>query len=188
MLAGQQSQLVKAEREVRKYRTEMADLHEQQTYLYASYLREARTLQRELVTAEKRAAAAERQHQEDVVRIESWATMADALETTGGINGEEGQRKVAMMGRRLTSLRVREMELARQSTIQHAELKDLRASRASLKELGLADGGGPEGGRSIDETVALEFLTTTSSRRAASQLSIHASLADASTRCSRCCR
>ena len=133
LLAGQQSQLVKAEREVRKYRTEMADLHEQQTYLYASYLREARTLQRELVTAEKRAAAAERQHQEDVVRIESWATMADALETTGGINGEEGQRKVAMMGRRLTSLRVREMELARQSTIQHAELKDLRASRASLQ-------------------------------------------------------
>ena len=40
-----------------------------------------------------------------------------------------------------------------------------RASRASLKELGLAEGGGPEGGRSIDETVALEFRTTTSSRQ-----------------------
>ena len=44
---------------------------------------------------------------------------------------------------------------------------------ASLKALGLADGGGPEGGRSIDETIALEFLTTTSSRRCYDELSIH---------------
>ena len=58
---------------------------------------------------------------------------ADALESTGGVNGEEGQRKVAMMGRRLTSLRVREMELARQATIQAAELKDLRMERGSLQ-------------------------------------------------------
>ena len=134
MLAGQGSQLIKAEREVRKYKGEMGGMHEQQTYLYASHVREVRTLQKELTSAAKRALAAEKQHQEDVVRIESWATMADALETTGGVTSEEGQRKVAMMGRRLTALRVREMELARQATIQDAELRDLRMERGTLQK------------------------------------------------------
>ena len=52
--------------------------------------------------------------------------MADALESSG----DELQRKLAMLGRRLTTLRVREMQISRQVTAQDAELKGLRGERA----------------------------------------------------------
>ena len=133
MLGGQQGQLNKAEREIRKYRTDMAELHEQQTYLYSSHVREVKARQKERIAAENRADAAERQHAEDVVRIESWQAMADALEATGDINGDERQRRTAEMGRRLTSLREREMELARTSHIQMAELSELRSERMGMQ-------------------------------------------------------
>ena len=38
------------------------------------------------------------------------------------------------MGRRLTALRVREMELARQCTVQQSELHELRLNRIDLQE------------------------------------------------------
>ena len=102
---------------MRKYKGEMADLAEQQTYLYATHVREVALLQKELNSLERRASNAERQHAEDAVRIESWSTMADALELAGGVgggaaDGEAVQKKVGMMGRRLTALRVRQMDLA----------------------------------------------------------------------------
>ena len=143
MLAGAQSQLSKADREVKKYRSEMGDLHEQQTFLYASHVREVRALQHELKAAAQRAEAAEKAHAEDEVQIESWATMADALQSTG----DEQQRKVAEMGRRLTKLRVREMELARQASVQRLELRDLRGARSTLQAEAAA---GAAGGRRGD--------------------------------------
>ena len=79
-----------------------------------------------LQQAEAKNAKLEARHAEDAVKTESWSTMADALES----NGDEGQRKLAMMGRRLTTLRVREMHLARQVASQEGELKGLRAERA----------------------------------------------------------
>ena len=75
MLAGQQAQLVRADREMQKYRSEMGDLHEQQTYLYACHVREVRTLHSQLKGAEKRAASAEQLHAEDAIKIESWCAL-----------------------------------------------------------------------------------------------------------------
>ena len=72
MLAGQQAQLVKADRETQKYKNEMGDLHDQQTYLYACHVREVRTLQLQLKGSEKRALTAEQRHAEDAIKIESW--------------------------------------------------------------------------------------------------------------------
>lgn len=133
MLAQQEAQLSKADREVHAYERSFRDLHEQQTLLYQAHVRETRSLSRQLSAAEVRASRAESQHAEDVVRIQSWQVMADALESTGGASSEEAVRKVAMMGRRLTSLRVREMALARQVTVQAVELTGLRTERASLE-------------------------------------------------------
>ena len=92
--------------------------------LYQKHVREARQLTRDLRRAESRAQKAEAQHADDLVRIESWNTMAAALET----GGDEQQRKVAIMGRRLTQLRVRELTLSRQGAAQLAELTGLRSS------------------------------------------------------------
>lgn len=83
-----------------------------------------------LQQAEAKNAKLEARHAEDAVKTESWSTMADALES----NGDEGQRKLAMMGRRLTTLRVREMHLARQVASQEGELKGLRAERAERQK------------------------------------------------------
>jgi hypothetical protein len=63
----------------------MNDLQVQHTYLYATHWREVRMLQAELHKAEKAVATWEAQHSEDVVKIESWLTMADALESTGDV-------------------------------------------------------------------------------------------------------
>lgn len=98
-----------------------------QAALYHQHVREVRQLARELKQAEARASAADAQRAEDAVRIESWSTMADALET----RGDEQERKVALMGRRLTALRVQELSLSRQASAQLAELKGLRHSRTA---------------------------------------------------------
>ena len=55
--------------------------------------------------------------------------MADALESTG----DEAQHRVALMGRRLTSLRVKEIELNRTAAAQQTELRGLRAERHELR-------------------------------------------------------
>ena len=73
---------------------------------------QVRRLTNSLERAERRAHKAEDQHAEDLVRIESWSTMADALAT----NGDETQSRVAQAWQRVTGLRVREMTLARQAS------------------------------------------------------------------------
>ena len=91
MHEGQQARLARADSEVRKYKEQMNDLQVQHTYLYATHWREVRMLQAELHKAEQAVAIWEAQHSEDVVKIESWLAMADALESTGDVR----QHKVA---------------------------------------------------------------------------------------------
>ena len=117
-------------RELASYGASFERMHQQQAALYQQHVREVRRLQAALQVAEGKASGLEARHAEDAVKTESWSTMADALES----NGDEGQRKLAMMGRRLTTLRVREMHLARQVASQEGELKGLRAERAERQK------------------------------------------------------
>ena len=91
MHEGQQARLARADSEVRKYKEQMNNIQVQHTYLYATHWREVRMLQAELHKAEQAVAIWEAQHSEDVVKIESWLAMADALESTGDVR----QHKVA---------------------------------------------------------------------------------------------
>ena len=115
------------QRELASYAATFDKLQEQQQALYQQHVREIRELQGRLRVAEERAGGLEAQRAEDVVRIESWGTMAEALEA----GGDEQQRQVATMGRRLTTLRVKEIQLSRQVSSQQSELKGLRAERGA---------------------------------------------------------
>ena len=84
------------QRELAAYAATFDKLQEQQQALYQQHVREIRELQGRLRVAEERAGGLEAQRAEDVVRIESWGTMAEALEA----GGDEQQRQVATMGRR----------------------------------------------------------------------------------------
>ena len=81
-LGQRQEECDKMGREVQVYYSTFERMHEQQSVLYQNHVREVRKLSATLAAAEKRAEKAEAQHAEDLVRIESWATMADALEAS----------------------------------------------------------------------------------------------------------
>eukprot|EP00962_Isochrysis_galbana_P036810 scaffold12798_cov67-Isochrysis_galbana.AAC.1 len=117
-------------REARGYSSSFHRIHQQQSVLYASHVRQVKSLSSQLLKAEARAAKAEARASEDRVRIDSWSAMAAALETSG----EGAQAAVAGLGRRLTALRVKELTLSRTAAAQAAELDGLRRGRRALAD------------------------------------------------------
>ena len=116
-----------ARKELERYLGAYARISEQQAALYQTHVRETRALKARLAIADRRAEKAEASLADDRIRVESYATMAEALEA----GGDEADAKIAMMGRLLTTLRVNEIKLSRQVAAQESELKGLRAERAS---------------------------------------------------------
>ncbi|EOD09036.1 hypothetical protein EMIHUDRAFT_452946 [Emiliania huxleyi CCMP1516] len=135
MLAQREAEAEEMGRELSGYAASYKRVAEAHQLLYASHVRQVGELGDKLGKAEARAEGAEARVADGAAQIETLSAMAAAIEAS---DEEEQRAALASMGRRLTAIRVKELQADRQLRAQAAgaehEAVALRAEGATLRE------------------------------------------------------